>query len=126
MRPSDIFEREDLDLAVDVPVSPVLAALGGEVEVPTPDGIATLKLPSGTPNGKLFRLRGKGVPDLRGGSPGDLVARIVIEVPTRLTGRQRGQLEDLAKALDPSNFPEAQSFGSKMKVFYQHRDKLRK
>ena len=62
----------------------------------------------------------------RGGSPGDLVARIVIEVPTRLTGRQRGQLEDLAKALDPSNFPEAQSFGSKMKVFYQHRDKLRK
>ena len=126
VRPSDIFEREDLDLAVDVPVSPVLAALGGEVEVPTPDGIATLKLPSGTPNGKLFRLRGKGVPDLRGGSPGDLVARIVIEVPTRLTGRQRGQLEDLAKALDPSNFPEAQSFGSKMKVFYQHRDKLRK
>ena len=100
--------------------------MGGEVEVPTPDGIATLKLPSGTPNGKLFRLRGKGVPDLRGGSPGDLVARIVIEVPTRLTGRQRGQLEDLAKALDPSNFPEAQSFGSKMKVFYQHRDKLRK
>ena len=126
VRPSDIFEREDLDLAVDVPVSPVLAALGGEVEVPTPDGIATLKLPSGTPNGKLFRLRGKGVPDLRGGSPGDLVARIVIEVPTRLTGRQRGQLEDLAKALDPSNFPEAQSFGSKRKVFYQHRDKLRK
>ena len=72
----------------------------------------------------IYRLRGKGVPDLRGGSPGDLVARIVFEVPTRLTAKQRGLLEDLAKTLDPSNFPTAQSFGSKMKVFYQHRDKL--
>ncbi|MGN0846202.1 MAG: DnaJ C-terminal domain-containing protein [Kiritimatiellia bacterium] len=126
VRPSDIFEREDLDLAVDVPVSPILAALGGEVEIPTPDGIATLKLPSGTTNGKLLRLRGKGVPNLRGGSPGDLVARIVFEVPSRLTAKQRGLLDDLAKSLDASNFPEAQSFGSKMKVFYQHRDKLQK
>ena len=125
VRPSEIFEREDLDLAVNVPVSPILAALGGEVEIPTPEGIATLKIASGTPNGKLLRLRGKGVPDLRGGSPGDLVARIVFEVPTRLTGKQRGLLEDLAKTLDPSNFPDAQSFSSKMKVFYQHRDKLR-
>ena len=124
VRPSDIFTREDLDLYIDVPVSPILAALGGEVEIPTPDGIATVKLTAGTPNGKLMRLRGKGVPDLRGGSPGDLVARIVFEVPTRLTAKQRGLLEDLAKTLDPSNFPTAQSFGSKMKVFYQHRDKL--
>ena len=124
VRPSDIFTREDLDLSIDVPVSPILAALGGEVEIPTPDGIATVKLTAGTPNGKLMRLRGKGVPDLRGGSPGDLVARIVFEVPTRLTAKQRGLLEDLAKTLDPSNFPTAQSFGSKMKVFYQHRDKL--
>ncbi len=126
VRSSDIFEREDLDLAVDVPVSPILAALGGEVEIPTPEGIATLKLASGTSNGKLLRLRGKGVPDLRGGSPGDLVARIVFEVPSRLTGKQRGLLDDLAKSLDASNFPESQSFQSKMKVFYQHRDKLTK
>ncbi len=126
VRPSDIFEREDLDLAVNVPVSPTLAALGGEVEVPTPDGIAKLTIPSGTPNGRLLRLRGKGVPDLRGGAPGDLVARIVVEVPTRLTGKQRGALEDLARTLDSGNFPEAQSFASKMKVFYMHRDKLRR
>ncbi len=126
VRPSDIFEREDLDLAVNVPVSPTLAALGGEVDVPTPDGIAKLTIPAGTPNGRLLRLRGKGVPDLRGGAPGDLVARIVVEVPTRLTGKQRGALEDLAKTLDAGNFPEAQSFASKMKVFYMHRDKLRR
>lgn len=124
VRASEIFEREDLDLAVDVPVSPFLAALGGEVEIPTPDGVANLKIAAGTPNGKLMRLRGKGMPDLRGGTPGDLIARIVFEVPSRLTTKQRGLLEDLAKALDDSNFPEHQRFGSKMNVFYQHKEKL--
>lgn len=126
VRASEIFEREDLDLAVDVPVSPFLAALGGEVEIPTPDGVANLKIAAGTPNGKLMRLRGKGMPDLRGGTPGDLIARIVFEVPSRLTTKQRGLLEDLAKALDDSNFPEHQRFGSKMNVFYQHKEKLGK
>ncbi len=124
VRPSEIFEREDLDLYVDVPVSPLLAALGGEVDVPTPDGLAKVKISGGTPNGHRIRLRGKGVPDLRGGAAGDLYARIVFEVPTRLTGKQRGLMQDLAKLLDPSNFPEGQSFASKTKVFYQHKDKL--
>ncbi len=124
VRPSEIFVREDLDLAVDVPVSPIVAALGGEVEIPTPDGMATVKLASGTPNGKLLRLRGKGVADLRGGAAGDLVARIVVEVPSRLTVKQRAALEKLAKELEPDNFPVTQSFGSKTKVFYQHKEKL--
>jgi len=124
VRPSEIFERQDLDLIVEVPISPILAALGGEVDIPTPDGLATAKLPSGTPNGHRIRLRGKGVPDLRGGPAGDLYAIMVIEVPTRLTGKQRGLLEELAKSLDPSNFKESQSFGSKTKVFYQHKEKL--
>jgi molecular chaperone DnaJ len=126
VRPSEIFEREDNDLYVNVPVSPVTAALGGSVDIPTPDGIATVNLPAGTPNGKQLRLRGKGVPDLRGGPVGDLVARIVFEVPTRLTGKQRGALEDLAKALDKDNFPETRAFEDRLKVFYGHRDKLRK
>ena len=126
VRDSEIFERDGVDLAVDVPVSPVLAALGGTVDIPTPDGTAQLKLPAGTPNGKLLRLRGKGVPDLRGGYQGDLVARIVFEVPQRLTGKQRGLMEDLAKLLDESNFPEAKSFADKVKTFYSHKDKLQK
>ena len=126
VRDSDIFEREDADLFVTVPISPVLAALGGTVDIPTPDGIATVNLPAGTPNGKQLRLRGKGVPDLRGGPVGDLVARIVFEVPTRLTGKQRGALEDLAKALDEGNFPEARAFGDRLKTFYTRRDKLQK
>lgn len=126
VRDSDIFERDDTDLYVTVPVSPVLAALGGSVDVPTPDGFATINLPAGTPNGKQLRLRGKGMPDLRGGPVGDLVARIVLEVPTRLTGKQRGALEDLAKALDRGNFPETRAFEDRLKTFYGRRDKLQK
>ena len=126
VRDSDIFERDDTDLYVTVPVSPVLAAIGGSVDIPTPEGVATVSLPAGTPNGKQLRLRGKGMPDLRGGPVGDLVARIVFEVPTRLTGKQRGMLEDLAKSLDGSNFPEARAFDDRLKTFYNRRDKLQK
>ena len=85
-----------------------------------------MKLSSGTPNGHRIRLRGKGVPNLRGGAAGDLYANIVFEVPSRLTSKQRGLLQDLAKSLDAENFPESQSFSSKTKVFYQHKDKLQK
>ena len=118
--------RDGLDLAVDVPVSPISAAVGGEVDVPTPDGIANLKIPSGTPNGKLFRLRGKGVPSLRGMGTGDLVVRIVFEVPQRLTAKQRGLLDDLAKILEPENFPESQRLSSATKQFYSRKEKLTK
>ena len=126
VRDSEIFMRDGLDLAVDVPVSPVAAAVGGEVDVPTPDGIANLKIPSGTPNGKLFRLRGKGMPSLRGMGTGDLVVRIVFEVPQRLTAKQRGLLDDLAKILEPENFPEAQRLSAATKQFYSRREKLSK
>ena len=124
VRPSDIFEREDNDLYVNVPVSPFLAALGGSVDIPTPEGIANVNLPAGTPNGKMLRLRGKGVTDLRGGPAGDLVARIVFEVPQRLTGKQRGAMEDLAKSFDDSNFPDAQTFAKHLKSFYGRKEKL--
>ena len=126
VRPSEIFEREDNDLYVNVPVSPFTAALGGNVDIPTPDGVANVKIAAGTPNGKMLRLRGKGATNLRGGPPGDLVARIVFEVPQRLTGKQRGAIEDLAKSLDASNFPEAQAFASRLKTFYAHKEKLSK
>ncbi len=126
VRDSEIFMRDGLDLAVDVPVSPISAAVGGEVDVPTPDGIANLKIPSGTPNGKLFRLRGKGMPSLRGMGTGDLVVRIVFEVPQRLTAKQRGLLDDLAKILEPENFPESQRLSSATKQFYSRKEKLTK
>ena len=124
VRDSEIFERDGVDLAVDVPVSPFTAALGGTVDIPTPDGVAQLKLAAGTPNGKLLRLRGKGVPDLRGGPQGDLLARIVFEVPQRLTGKQRSAMEALTKSLDETNFPEAKAFAGRVKTFYSHKEKL--
>jgi molecular chaperone DnaJ len=126
VRDSEIFIRDGLDLAIDVPVSPVAAAVGGDVDVPTPDGVANLKIPSGTPNGKLFRLRGKGMPSLRGMGTGDLVVRIVFEVPQRLTAKQRGLLEDLANILEPENFPESQRLSVATKQFYSRKEKLSK
>lgn len=126
VRDSDIFLRDGLDLAVDVPLSPVTAAVGGSVDVPTPDGIATLNIPSGTPNGKQFRMRGKGMPSLRGMSSGDLVVRVVLEVPQRLTAKQRGLLDELAKTIDSTNFPESQRLATAAKRFYLRKDKLAK
>jgi molecular chaperone DnaJ len=126
VRDSEIFERDGLDLYVNIPVSPVTAALGGEVAVPTPEGEARLKIPAGTPNGKVFRLRGKGVTSLRGGSPGDLDARIVFEVPANLARKQKELLEEFVKISRESTYPEAQSFANRTRVFFAHRDKLRK
>ena len=126
VRESDIFARDGLDLGVDIPVSPVTAALGGTVSVPTPEGEAQLKIPAGTPNGKVFRLRGKGVPNLRGGAAGDLDARIVFEVPANLDRKQREALESFQKLVSGGTFPQQQSFANKTRIFFSHRDKLRK
>ena len=126
VRDSDIFEREGLELGVDIPISPIVAALGGTVMVPTPDGEAELKIAPGTPNGKLFRMRGKGVPHLRGGMPGDLTVRIVFEVPQRLDRKQRELLEEFQKISTTANYPDSQRLQQKSKVFFSHRDKLRK
>ena len=126
VRESDIFEREGQDLFVSVPVSPAVAALGGEISVPTPEGEARLRIPEGTANGKVFRLRGKGVPSLRGGMAGDLDVRVVIEVPARLDRKQRAALQEFQKLASPDMFPEAQRFADKAKVFFAHRDKLKK
>lgn len=126
VRASDLFERDGQDLYIDVPISPITAALGGSVDVPTPEGTATLKIPAGTPNGKAFRLRGKGVPSLRGGANGDLDVRLVFEVPANLDKKQKAILEDFLKRSKPETYPEAQSFLNKSKVFFSHRDKLKK
>ena len=126
VKDSDLFVRDGLDLLVNVPVSPVVAALGGVIAVPTPEGEAQLKIPAGTPNGKRFRLRGKGVVSLRGGAPGDLDVRIVFEVPTNLDRRQKAALEEFQKLATVGIFPEAQTFVNRSKIFFAHRDKLRK
>ena len=126
VRESDIFARDGLDLGVDIPVSPIVAALGGTVLVPTPEGEAQLKIPAGTPNGKVFRLRGKGVPNLHGGPAGDLDARIVLEVPANLDRKQRQLLEEFQATAKGGTFPGMDAFAQKTRIFFSHRDKLRK
>jgi molecular chaperone DnaJ len=81
-----------------VPFTYVEAALGAEVEVPTPDGRISLKVPAGSPDGKLLRVRGRGAPKLNGGGKGDLLARIHVDVPTKLTKAEREAIEALGKA----------------------------
>ena len=103
-----------------------MAALGGEIAVPTPEGEARLRIPAGTPNGRTFRLRGKGVPSLRGGSKGDLDVRLVFEVPSNLDRRQKEALETFQKLSTQSNFPGAQTFANKARVFFLHKEKLGK
>ena len=125
VRDHKIFSRQGEDLACTVPVPPEVAALGGDVTVPTPDGVATLKLPQGTHNGKIFRLRGKGMPVLNGGGVGDLHVQIVIEVPARLAGSQKRLLQSFAESCTEDNYPEAAQLRKRTETFMARRDALK-
>jgi molecular chaperone DnaJ len=100
VRQHKIFERDGADLYCEVPISFADAALGGELEVPTLEGRVKLKIPEGTQTGKLFRLRGKGVSPVRGGGPGDLLCRVVLETPVSLSKRQKELLREFQQDMD--------------------------
>lgn len=95
LRKHEIFERDGDDLHCQVPVSMTTAALGGEIDVPTLQGKATIDLPEGTQSGKTFRLRGKGVKGVRSSYPGDLYCHVAVETPVKLTEHQRKLLKEL-------------------------------
>lgn len=99
MTPSPLFGREGNDLRVKVPVPLTTAVLGGEIQVPTPKGgKLALKIPAETQNGRVFRLRGQGMPKLQGKDErGDLFAEVQVQLPEKLTGRQRELFEELAQ-----------------------------
>ncbi len=125
VREHDVFQRQGDDLACTVYVSPVVAAVGGDINIPTPDGHARIKLPAGTPNGKVFRLRDKGMPSLNGGC-GDLHVRVELEVPAHLSSKQRKLLEEFAAQTSTDNFPEAAKQNRQIDTFFARRDALRK
>jgi molecular chaperone DnaJ len=110
-----IFTRDGHDLVCEVPVSIAQAALGTEIQVPTLDGSATVKIPAGTQSGQMFRLRGHGVPDLNGYGTGDELVRVVVETPRKLTPRQRELLEEFAKIAGEDVHPMSKSFFDKVK-----------
>ncbi|MGD0167921.1 MAG: molecular chaperone DnaJ [Gaiellaceae bacterium] len=93
--PSSLYERRGADLIVEVPVTYPEAALGATVEVPTPDGSISLKIPSGSESGKLLRVRGHGAPKLKGSGRGDLLARVRVTVPKKLSKAEKEALEQL-------------------------------
>ena len=115
----ELFERHEDDLFCEIPIKFTLAALGGSIQVPTLFEKGTLKIPAGTQSGTTFRLRNHGMPHLRGGGKGDLLIRVHVEVPTKLSKEQSRKLEDYAEACgDPAN-PVSKSFLEKAKKFFR-------
>ena len=117
-----IFERDGNNLYCEVPISFSMAALGGEIEVPTLDGKVKLKIPAETQTGKLFRMRGKGVSSTRAGYAGDLICRVVIETPVNLNKEQKELLEKLEESLkgQKSHSPKSSSFLDGVKKFFDN------
>jgi|SRR5581483_3370082 len=98
VEPSRLYGRRGDDLVLDVPITFDEAALGAEVEIPTPDGRVSLKVPAGSADGKLLRVKGRGAPRLKGDGRGDLLARLRVQVPSKLSKAEREALESLRKA----------------------------
>jgi len=115
----ELFQREGTDLFCNVPISFARAALGGEIKVPTLEGSAILKIPAGTPSHKVFRLRGKGMPEVHGRGTGDLHVKVYVEVPTKLTPHQKAALQTFAETCDDETHPEESSFFRKAKDFFK-------
>jgi molecular chaperone DnaJ len=110
VKPHQFFRRRDFDILLDLNINIAQAALGAEVEIPTVDGLAKLKIPTGTQPGKVLTLRSKGIPHLRGNGRGDQKVIVNVEVPTRLNAEQRGLFEQLAKSLGSEVRPQERSF----------------
>ena len=94
---SPLYERRGADLVLEVPVTYAEAALGATVEIPTPEGRVALKVPAGSQDGKLLKVKGRGAPKLKGGGKGDLLARLRVSVPTKLSKAEREAIENLQK-----------------------------
>ncbi len=120
VREHRIFSREGNDLYCEVPIRFSLAALGGDVVIPTLEGDARIKVPAETQTGKLFRLRGKGVKSVRGSDYGDLLCRVVVETPVRLSKRQRELLEEFEGTFDDGrdHMPRQTSWLDGVKSFW--------
>ena len=116
-----VFQREHNDLHCEMPISFTLAALGGEIEIPTLDGSAMLRIPGETQTGKVFRLRGKGIRGVRSHTHGDLLCHVAVETPVNLTDRQKellNELEAISSGDSLKHNPRAKSWMDKVKDFF--------
>lgn len=116
-----VFQRDGNDLHCEVPISYTTAALGGEIEIPTLEGYAKIKVPAETQTGKIFRLRGKGIKGVRSKTHGDLLCHVAVETPVKLTTRQKELLEELEVISLKDNSrhsPRAKSWMDKVRDFF--------
>ncbi len=118
VRPHELFRRDGTNLILQFPISYTQAVLGAEVEVPTLDGPATLRIAPGTQSGEVFRLQGRGIVQPGGSRPGDMLVQTVIEVPKKLSEGQEKLLRQLAELDHESVLPETKSFFEKLKNFF--------
>ena len=115
--PHSFFQRDKNHLYLDVPISMVQAALGAEIELPTLTGKTTLHIPPGTQPGELLRAKGLGLPDVHGGRTGDIIARIMVEVPRKLGKTQEQLLRQYAQIEDEAVLPARKNFFEKMRDY---------
>ncbi len=116
-----VFQRDHNDLHCEMPISFSIAALGGSIEIPTLDGVATIKIPAETQSGKIFRLRGKGIKGIRSAAHGDLHCHVIVETPVNLTDKQKELLREFEAINDKDNErhnPRAKSWMNKVKDFF--------
>ena len=121
LKPHSMFQRDGADLHCELPISFATAALGGELEIPTLDGHAKIKIPAETQTGQVFRLKNKGIRPVRGSVTGDLYCHVSTETPVKLTGRQKELLREFEEItqLDPgAHSPRAKNFFDKVKEFF--------
>lgn len=117
VRPHEVFKRDGNDIICDVPIDFGTAALGGVADIPTISGKTKMKIPEGTQNGTMLRIKGKGIPALKGGARGDQIVKIIVEVPVNLNKQQSGLLKYYCDSLAPSNHPKKERFMEKAKRF---------
>jgi len=121
LKPHPVFQRDGADLHCEMPISFATAALGGELEIPTLDGQAKIKVPAETQTGQVFRLRNKGIRPVRGSVTGDLYCHVAVETPVKLTARQKELLREfeVINQKDPAaHTPRAKSFFDRVKEFF--------
>lgn len=126
VREHTLFARREDDLFIDLPVPFETAALGGDVQVPTLEGHAKLRIDAGTQSGKVFRLKGKGVTNIDGHGKGDLHVRIVPEVPQSLSSRQKKILKEFADCQEPDNYPGRAAFEKQAEAMYERKKSMSK
>jgi molecular chaperone DnaJ len=120
VKEDELFVREGDDVIIDVPLSFTEAGIGCKKEIPTPlDGTYRINIPEGTQSGKVFRVRGQGLPNVHGQGKGDLLVRVHVETPVNLSEEQKKLLTELGQMEQPKNSPRRKNFFDRLKAIWQ-------